>query len=227
MPSWDSLFREEQNRWKEINTYVPLLEERLQRDFCGKNAAGRVNVLDIGCGAGRHLAYFEEKGFQAFGFDASWEALKHAQARAPLSFLNTHNMHSFPWPYPDNFFSGTLAINVIHHGTLQQMATIAGEIARITVRGGWLLATIASPKNHKYGCGTKVDPYTFIPQSGAEAGVPHCFPAFDEVERIFTPHFQLYKLKPISGEVPEADKNKQKDKDHWLILGKKRLGKKR
>jgi len=59
-------------------------------------------ILDIGCGAGRDLAYFSEDGFEAIGIDLAKELLKKAKAKK----LKVKNMNLLELNFKENTFDG-------------------------------------------------------------------------------------------------------------------------
>src|SRR5512142_2286185 len=72
MPEWNELFKQAEFQWKEPNeqvvALVPLLKER-----------GVHRVLDLACGAGRHMVYLEYEGFDIYGLDLAENGLEHAR----------------------------------------------------------------------------------------------------------------------------------------------------
>ena len=52
-------------------------------------------VLDVACGAGRHLAWFSDRGHAVTGIDLNTSA---AALRAPLATLVTADIENAPWP---------------------------------------------------------------------------------------------------------------------------------
>jgi len=220
---WDELFEHNKNRWKKPNEYVHLLSNKLKDQFKDK-----AHVLDIGYGTGRHILYFHQKGCLVSGFDIASNAKKYAkEIISTISDeidLKVFDMSQTPWPYKPNSFEGALAINVIHHTNYNNFVKIINEISRILVKNGLFLATIASKQNHKFGKGDKIDEYTYLTDSGAEKGIPHCFLDNKDITKIFSPKFHLLKLELISGEIPEEDKplKKEGSLDHWLIFAQKK-----
>jgi len=220
---WEKLFEDDKNRWEKPNPYINLLEDKLKKFFRDK-----IHVLDVGYGAGRHIIYFNKEKFLVSGFDIAPTAKNYTEKLISLSSnkidLKTFDMNQIPWLYKTEYFEGVIAINVIHHTNYNNFTKIIHEIARIMVKDGLFLATIASKENYKYKKGKKIDEYTFLTDIGAEKGIPHCFLDKSDITKIFTPKFQLLELRLICGEIPQDDiyfKNKI-DLDHWLIFAQRK-----
>lgn len=222
---WDDLFKEESNRWNKPNEYVQLLVNGLKENF-----HGITRVLDVGYGAGRHLVYLHQQGFVVSGFEMVPTAEKFAKEKLSCIKggagveLKTFDMHTLPWPYVASSFEGMLAINVIHHTNHAGFLEIVGEMTRLLVPGGLVLATVASKHNHKYGSGKSIDEYTYLTESGAEKGIPHAFFDEQDLRKIFGDKYNLFVLREISGEIPKADQQfkKQGVLDHWLVYAKRK-----
>ena len=75
MLTWDELLREEEFQQREpvwaVVRFAKLLKER-----------GLRRVLDLGCGAGRHLVYLAKEGFEVYGTDISETGLEYARQLA-------------------------------------------------------------------------------------------------------------------------------------------------
>jgi SAM-dependent methyltransferase len=100
-------------------------------------AHARGRILDVGCGAGRHALFLQEKGFEVTGLDTSPGALEVAQKRGLRStFLGTLEEHALTRLVYDTFL--LLGGNLCLLGSpgyapvmLQQLRGIAAPGARI------------------------------------------------------------------------------------------------
>lgn len=190
MPTWDELFQDEKFRWREpherVVGLVPLLRKR-----------GARRVLDLGCGAGRHVVYLAKNGFEVYGMDISPVGLDHARgwlSREGLSAaLVQRDMTEFPYPYPDGFFDAAISLYVIYHTTLGNMRQVLAEIDRVLQPGGLALLTFQSREGWRYGRGVEIEPNTFIPDTGEDRGVPHHFSDEAEVRGILA-RFRILDL---------------------------------
>lgn len=179
MPTWDELFKQEKFRPREpdhgVVRFAKLLREK-----------GARRVLDLGCGAGRHLVYLAKEGFEVHGIDISETGLEHARrwlAREGLTAaLKRSDMTEIP--YPEGFFDAVISVAVIYHGTLAQMRRAIGEVHRVLKPGGFALLQFKSKRSYRYGRGEEIEPDTFIPDTGEDAGVPHHYSDREEIEEL-------------------------------------------
>jgi len=188
MPTWDELLkREEFQQWEPawaVIRFAKLLRERDLR-----------RILDLGCGAGRHLVFLAREGFEAFGLDSSPVAPELSRGRLEEEGLKAElvqaNMTEIP--YPDGFFDGVIAIAAVYHGTLSEMRQAVREIHRVLKPGGWALIEFKSKRSYRYGKGREIEPDTFIAEGGGDAGIPHHYSDREEVEEL-TKEFILHEI---------------------------------
>ncbi len=83
--------------------FAEFLEEK---NFDGK-------IIDIGCGTGRDVNVFNERGFDVIGVDKSKENIKIAKEKFPKSNFIVSNAHELP--FNKNSIEATYIINVIHY----------------------------------------------------------------------------------------------------------------
>ncbi len=68
-------------------------------------------VLDVACGAGRHLRWFAGRGHPVTGIDRAPEAI--AAARACGEAVLTDLENGSPWPLPGRTFGGVVVTNYL------------------------------------------------------------------------------------------------------------------
>jgi SAM-dependent methyltransferase len=171
-----------------IEPEIPKLVELL-----GENVTSK--ILDLGCGAGRHVVYLARKGFDVYGFDASEAAIEHAQ-----EILKTENLFADlrVWdmtrrlPYEDGFFDAVLALRVVHHTYVANINRIFKEIDRVLKEGGFLFMQVPAfsrgetlkweQEDLKR---TEPEPRTYVYSSGDEKGIPHHIFTKKELLRLF------------------------------------------
>lgn len=106
----------------------------------------RDNVLDVGCGIGRHLAALGPKPLRV-GVEISLEALKRAQARSSEVFLIQANAYHLP--FASSSFDTVLSIDIIEH--LEHPVDLLQEMFRVLrPRGHMILQTPNYPIKRFY-----------------------------------------------------------------------------
>jgi SAM-dependent methyltransferase len=137
-------------------------------------------ILDLGCGNGRHVLHLAKQGFTITGLDISptglglaQEWLKEEGKRASLVQADI----AYPLPFRDGAFDGLLSTQVIHHARLAVVQRTIDEIWRILAPGGLAFVSVAG-QIHDDTEYVQIEPDTYLPQTGWEAGLPHHI--FDE-----------------------------------------------
>lgn len=209
MPEWNELFKEERFQWQEpAKAVVAFAQELRQR--------GARRVLDLGFGAGRHVVYLAREGFEVYGTDISPRGLELTKIRLQKEGLHADLQLSDMTviPYPDGFLDAIISTYVIHHNILDNIRRCVAEMHRVLAPGGRALLIILSKRGHKYGKGKRLEPDTFVPDSGDEAGVPHHF--FDETSlRELFAEFTMVKL--ILDEWDEVEGETHRLHSHWIV----------
>jgi len=77
-----------------------------------------------------------------------------------------------PLPFRDSAFDGLMSTQVIHHALLAQVQATIHEIWRILAPGGLAIVSVAG-RIHDDTDYKEIEPSTFLPQTGSEAGLPH------------------------------------------------------
>ena len=191
--------------WKEVMPDVVKFAEQLPQD---------AEVLDIGCGMGRHTVYLAKNGFNVTAVDGSNEAVI-----ATEKWLEDEGLHAVvtledfsDFKYPKEKFDGVLSINVIHHVYEKDVQRVIATIWGSMKPNGIFLCT--APRlamSHHRKDGKQVESHTFIPTKGAEIGIPHFHFNEQKVEKMFS----KFQVKKVEGKIPI---NKY---DHYVIWATK------
>jgi len=215
MPEWNELFKEERYRWEEPHDLVVSFATELKRH-------GAQRVLDLGCGAGRHVAYLAREGFDVCGTDISPRGLEFTRAwlqkEALQAKLQLSDMTAIP--YPDDCFDAIVSTYVIHHNTMNNIRRCVAGVYRALAPGGRALLTVSSKRGYSYGRGQPLEPDTFLRDEGPDAGVPHHY--FDEpsLRELFA-RFCMVDLFPL--EWDEVTDGATYRHAHWVIIVQKPL----
>lgn len=110
-------------------------------------------VLDVACGAGRHMKYVAERGHTAVGVDRNPEALALAQAYGEVTCADIENG---PWPFAGQTFG---AVVVTHYLWRALLPTVLQSLAP----GGVLVYETFAAGNESVGKPSRPD---FLLQPG-------------------------------------------------------------
>jgi SAM-dependent methyltransferase len=184
MPDWNEIFT---RKGKVFETPHPDME-RIANLFRERDI---YKILDLGCGSGRHLVYFSNKGFEVYGLDASPKALELSEVwlkqEGKHCDLKLHRIEE-KFPYHNNYFDAIVSIQVIHHNFIKDIKFTIKEINRILKTKGLIYITFPL-----FGVGSKLEGWelkqvekgTYIPQTGPEKGLPHHFFTETEIYELF------------------------------------------
>ena len=158
-----------------------LIQKRLTYDRYHVHRQVR-DVLDLGCGNGRHAIYFARQGFTASGIDISPQAIEWArdwaQREDVAAEFRVGDVTALP--YADRSFDVIVSHGVLDHMLMPDAKTTAKEVARVLRPGGLFYLDLRSADDFECGVGEQVAPHTFVVADGFEAGLAQHF--FDEAE---------------------------------------------
>lgn len=186
MPEWEDIFEEQGRVFTEPHQDMERLVQVFQEHHVKR-------VLDVGCGSGRHLVFLSKRGFETYGFDVSQSALSLARDWLREEGLDAiifeHQMEE-PFPYDDAFFDAVVSTQVIHHNRMREILLTVGEIERVLRSDGVLFVSLPIfskvPSEGKMDWKLEqIEPGTYIPRSGPEAGIPHHYFTEDEIYKVF------------------------------------------
>jgi SAM-dependent methyltransferase len=153
-------------------------------------------ILDLGCGSGRHVVHLAKEGFQLVGADLSSTALHLAQAwlceesrEAALALVDARQ----PLPFRSSSFEGVLSTQVIHHARIAEVRTAIREIWRVLAPGGVAFVTVSGRKDAGIEF-EEIEPGTFVPLTGPEAGLAHYIFSVEDLRA----EFQAFDILELS-----------------------------
>jgi len=179
MTEWNQILKREEYRLESPDEIVvnlaSILEERKAK-----------RILDLGCGAGRHVIYLAERGFESYGADISETGLELTKNKLRSRKLEAEiikcDMKSIP--YVHSHFDAAICVWAIYHQKLKEIQETISEIYRVLNKKGLLLANFHSKRSGKYGEGMKVEENSFMQENGPEKGVIHHFVDEDELREL-------------------------------------------
>ena len=100
------------NQWNESYGNGKQLNEFPFMDFVSfyfnnfKNSTTKLNILEVGCGAGNNLEFLAQKGHNVYGLDASEKVIEHAKQKFSKKNISGNFIVSefTDLPYEENFF---------------------------------------------------------------------------------------------------------------------------
>jgi len=212
---WDSYWEEKSNRsyWLEPDRAVVELKNSLDK-------SGIKDVLDLGCGIGRHTLLFAEAGFKITAVDSSQNALNLLQRQVeekgiPVKIINGNYSQDL---FPGESFDFILAYNVLYHGYRETFTDAIHLVYRWLKPGGLFFFTCPTRRDDKYGNGEEVAEDTYKSLNSAHLGDVHYFAGEYDIADF------LSEFSDFSKSVYEHywdNKGTEQFSSHWLILAHK------
>lgn len=179
MARWDKHWRDDEyvaRNWTEPDPDIIRLSQVMKDHQIQR-------VLDLGCGAGRHVFYLSRQGFEVHGLDISAggvercrSELKEYQLPATVQIADMLSI-----PYPDTYFDWVLSVQVIYHVTAANL-TQAIQHARGKLRpGGYFYVTFPPVDNIGPDSGQEIEPRTYLTEEDGEPLLHH-FVTADEID---------------------------------------------
>jgi ubiquinone/menaquinone biosynthesis C-methylase UbiE len=174
---------------------------------------GHRRVLDMGCGAGRHLLYMAKHGFEAHGVDLSETGLEMTKKRLRRQKLEANLVKSDmkKLPYVSSCFDTLVCLNTVYHQKLSGIQETISEVTRVLKKDGYVLMNFLSKKTYSYGKGIDVEEGTFMEQNGVEKEILHHFVDREEIQRL------LGNLKIVDLRLKE-NRVDGKLRSRWIVV---------
>lgn len=158
-----------QKKWEILHSesrFRPKYPAELVVQFVFRNFKrdGRTKVLDIGCGAGRHVYFMANEKIDTYGSDISKEGINYTQELLKKNKLNANLYVSSveELPFENEFFEGLICYGVLYYCKKEEIQTAVNEMYRVLKPDGKGLLVIRSKKDYRYGEGKKIEENTFI-----------------------------------------------------------------
>jgi tellurite methyltransferase len=157
----------------------------------------RPDVLDLGCGLGRHAIAFAQAGFSVTACDASTRAISHLAgwARALSLEIRVLVCDVLSDLLPENAFDIVLAYNVIYHGDRHHLSAAIDRVQHLLRTDGLFYFTCPTREDGKYGFGQEVAPHTFRCEKSVTPGDMHYFADEADLDELLTGFTGVERVK--------------------------------
>ena len=173
---------------------------------------GRINLLDLGTGLGRHAIYFSKQGFNVSAMDISEYAIDYLKNWAIKENLtiNTEVGDMLCLPYPDQSFDCIFAYHVISHTNSVGLEKIIAEIERVLKPNGEVYLSFCSKESTEFAekRSPMLDKNTLISQDEPEKGIPHFYADLNDL-KVLLANFQVELIKHTEYYYDFNDKNRR------------------
>jgi SAM-dependent methyltransferase len=191
--------------WDSMYEYRPHLENEPQLEVVRLDGLFRGSdiqrILDLGCGDGRHVVHFAQRGYTVYGLDIALWGVRRAQEWLVREKLKAElvcgSMVELPWP--DKAVDAVVSTQVIYHSRLAGIRKILSEVHRVLRGEGLFFATMLKypPVGRRLGEFEEIETRTYVRKEGFEKGLPHHF--FTEGElRGLLQGFEVLNLETTS-----------------------------
>jgi len=199
--------------------YVQFVFKNFKRDNSEK-------VLDLGCGAGRHVFFLASEGIECYGTDISNEGINYVKSLIHKKNLNAELVVSptKDLPFEDNFFNGIMSYGVLYYMDIADIKKSINEIYRTLKKSGKGFIVVRSTEDYRFGQGKEFEPNTFRLETETdtdknasnESGmIMHFFTREELVE-----YFKIFKNVIIDRLIVTHDNETYCDNDYILTFEK-------
>jgi SAM-dependent methyltransferase len=172
-------------------------------------AAGCRQVLDAGCGVGRHLLPLLAAGFRVWGVDCDARVLELGKARLansapPTVASNLVQADLNRLPFAHGSFDLVVSVNVINHGDAATFRDYCRELDRVLKTGGHLFI-YTSPREAgervRLPQTRELEPGTLVDIATPDGAMVHHFPTPAELREQF-PRFAVHRWETVWAPIP-------------------------
>lgn len=163
---------ENKNKWEFLHKnsrFRPRYPSEIVVQYIFRNFErdGKTRILDLGCGAGRHVFFLGCENFIPYGLDISQSGVDYTKQLLKDNGMSIYseNVVCSPFeaiPFSDEFFDGIVAYGSLYYSKLDGIETAIKEMYRILKPGGKAFVFIRGVYDYRYGCGELIEENTFI-----------------------------------------------------------------
>ena len=180
--------------WETPDEYMYFLVEKW-KDLSKKQ------LLDLGCGVGRHSLLFAKNDYDVTSVDISQSGLDKVQNKAKELGVkvNTKLSNITQLDFPSNKFDSVIAFNSIYHTDKKGFEKAISEIKRVLKNNGEAFITLLSKEDPSYELNSDkiVDENTRMKFEEDGSELPHFFVASEEIGNLFN-EFKIISVKQVT-----------------------------
>lgn len=164
----------------------------------------KINILDMGCGTGRHTFYLaENKKYHLIALDMADSGLKHIQGKQKGN--NIENIVTIKngfknLPFEDKYFGALISTKAVHHGAYTEVKKFLEEAYRVVEKNGLILLVTLSDKDFRAKTG---EPYKNEQNTRIKCDnlpdydIPHHFFSETEIKECFDNKYNIIYKKIV------------------------------
>ena len=130
-------------------------EQVVQFVFRNFSRDGKTKILDLGCGAGRHVFFMANENIVPYGIDFSdggvqytKETLRDFHMEQYIDNIQVGSLTKLP--YRDNFFEGIICYGVLYYLDIEAIKKAVSEMFRVLKPGGKIFLVVRSTDDYRY-----------------------------------------------------------------------------
>lgn len=182
------------NYWEIPDEYMFYLVDRWKRNR-------ETQILDLGCGIGRHAMLFAKNNFSVTAADISQSGLNKLDSIAKENNLSIKTILSniTKLPVDDKKFDNILAFNSIYHTNTKGFKEAISEMKRVLKKEGEVFITLLSKEDPSFELASDkiVDENTRMKEEEDGTELPHFFVGYEDIYKLFN-GFKIISIKQIT-----------------------------
>jgi len=180
---------------------------------------GVVEVLDAGCGTGRHSNFLCSQGFNVHGIDISEEAIRIARTDDETASVDYRVSSVVKLPFPPNSMDFVLASHSLEYAPDEDIQGSVAKLDSTLRKGGFILIRVVSTKHIFFGVSPE-EVYGFSSVSFClKNGLPVHFFTEDELRILFS-NYDITRLEHRAKRIG-IHKKITVPLAEWILFGRK------